>query len=541
MVKAFSYVRFSSGRQAEGDSERRQIALAERYAADHGLELDTTFRDLGVSGFRGSNRTKGALARFIEAAGTPMVPAGSYLLIEDFDRFSREPVATALSTFMKLIEAGITLVTLMDQKVYSSDTLDDWTILITTLNSMSTAHNESAKKHARILEKWEQRRQKGKRVDGLKPAWIDIEQGKFVVNKGRQAILTRIFTEAANGIGADKIARRLNADGIASWGATRKDGSEPSWGGTYIQNLLKGRSVLGELQHHRRQENRRIPIGDPVIDYYPPAITHELYHAAKAGLAERSWNNGRGRKGEFVTNLFRGVVRCGTCGGNMRVKANGRNRYQYILCANAARGTCKAVRHHRYPEFEDQFLSLITEVDLGGDEAQDAASLNAKIGELNHELTLQRARSDSIAELMIATGNPKFNEKLVESQAEEDRIIKVLECLEKDLMKLRAKVTPSAHQEALGNLRRKMADKNSDIYFIRSKLSLSIRAVTRMIEVAESGEAIVSLLDGAVYRFVIADPRERFTLIRGAMRVEGGIIADQKDVASFKESLGKTV
>jgi len=71
MIKAFSYVRFSSGRQAEGDSERRQIAMAEEYANKHGLELDTTFRDLGVSGFRGSNRTKGALARFIEAVGSP--------------------------------------------------------------------------------------------------------------------------------------------------------------------------------------------------------------------------------------------------------------------------------------------------------------------------------------------------------------------------------------------------------------------------------------------------------------------------------------
>lgn len=539
MVKAFSYVRFSSGRQAEGDSERRQIALAEKYAADHGLELDTTFRDLGISGFRGSNRTKGALARFIEAAGTPMVPAGSYFLIEDFDRFSREPVATALSTFLKLIEAGITLVTLMDQKVYSSDTLDDWTILITTLNSMSTAHKESAKKHARILEKWDQRRQQGKRVDGLKPAWIDIEDGKFVINRGRQAILIRIFTEAAHGIGADKIARRLNADAISSWGAERKDGSLPSWGGTYIQNLLKGRSVLGELQHHKREGNRRIPIGDPVIGYYPPVITHELYHAAKAGLAGRSWSNGRGRKGEFVTNLFRGVVRCGTCDGNMRVKANGRKKYQYLLCANAARGKCETVRHHRYPEFEDRFLSLVIEVDLGGGESDDA-SLKAKIGETNHELAIQRGRSEKIVELMIATGNPKFNEKLVEAQVEEGRLIKVLEVLEKELLILQTMVAPNAHQEALNDLRRKMTDKSADLYSIRSKVALSIRAVTRRIEIAEGGEAIATMSNGAVYRFDIADPRKRFTLVKGTLQAEGGIVLNDADAEAFKASLLKT-
>ena len=57
MAKAYSYLRFSTLEQMSGDSFRRQTAAAEEYAMKHGLELDTslTFRDLGVSAFRGRN------------------------------------------------------------------------------------------------------------------------------------------------------------------------------------------------------------------------------------------------------------------------------------------------------------------------------------------------------------------------------------------------------------------------------------------------------------------------------------------------------
>jgi DNA invertase Pin-like site-specific DNA recombinase len=46
---AFSYLRFSTPEQASGDSRRRQLAMAEKYAAAHHLRLD---QNLGSSLFR---------------------------------------------------------------------------------------------------------------------------------------------------------------------------------------------------------------------------------------------------------------------------------------------------------------------------------------------------------------------------------------------------------------------------------------------------------------------------------------------------------
>jgi DNA invertase Pin-like site-specific DNA recombinase len=41
VVKAYSYIRFSTPQQALGDSLRRQTEKAAKYAMEHGLTLDT--------------------------------------------------------------------------------------------------------------------------------------------------------------------------------------------------------------------------------------------------------------------------------------------------------------------------------------------------------------------------------------------------------------------------------------------------------------------------------------------------------------------
>ena len=118
-AKAYSYLRFSTPDQMQGDSFRRQTEAARKYAEHHGLDFDDdlTFRDLGVSAFRGANVVEGALGQFIEAVNAGRVQTGSYLLVENLDRLSRDKIMPALNRFSSLLEAGITIVTLSDGKV----------------------------------------------------------------------------------------------------------------------------------------------------------------------------------------------------------------------------------------------------------------------------------------------------------------------------------------------------------------------------------------------------------------------------------------
>src|SRR6266568_928047 len=110
MPTAYSYARFSSEKQKHGASLDRQLEAATAYAHKHSLVLDpSSYRDLGVSAFRSKN-VDGALGAFIEAVDAKRIPKGSYLLIESFDRLTRDSVDVALELVLSILRKGIIIV-----------------------------------------------------------------------------------------------------------------------------------------------------------------------------------------------------------------------------------------------------------------------------------------------------------------------------------------------------------------------------------------------------------------------------------------------
>src|SRR6185312_13164738 len=163
--------------QLRGDSLRRQVERSQRYAAEHGLDLDetTTFNDIGVSAFRGKNLKRGALSRFKEAVLTKKIAPGSYLLVESLDRFSRDEVVNAQSEFLQLIKAGIHVVTLVDGHVFRPDHVD-LADLIMSLVTLARANDESKHKSDRLSQSWANKRaQAGQRkMTSMCPAWLQL-------------------------------------------------------------------------------------------------------------------------------------------------------------------------------------------------------------------------------------------------------------------------------------------------------------------------------------------------------------------------------
>ena len=136
-VKAYSYMRFSSAAQREGDSLRRQLQAARDWAdARPEVELDTTTRDLGVSAYKGEHRVRGALASFLKRIEQGDIPTGSYFLIESFDRLSRETEMVAVNLLTSITLAGIKVVTLVDGHEYhaGSDAMDIMRAVIVMLS-----------------------------------------------------------------------------------------------------------------------------------------------------------------------------------------------------------------------------------------------------------------------------------------------------------------------------------------------------------------------------------------------------------------------
>ena len=361
--KAYSYVRMSSDAQLSGDSLRRQVERSVAYAKLNQLDLDEQFKlqDIGVSAFDGSNVLSGQLGLFLKAINDGRIPKGSFLLVESLDRLSREDALSALGTFTSLLRAGITIVTLSDNKRFVPEEIDAMD-LIYSLLIMSRAHEESVLKSDRVSAAWKNKRANAKtqKLTARCPSWLRMSPDRkgFEVLEDRKLIVERIFRDLANGMGSFAIARRLNQEGVATFGNSK------GWQNSYIKKILDNKSVLGQFQPRTKKGRVRNPSGDPVPDYYPRIISDELFYRARAATVLRR-RAGGGRKGPNISNLFSKLAICGTCGRSMRYIDKGKKGGQRLICDGFTRGLgCPASCGWSYNDLETSLLYFVKEINL---------------------------------------------------------------------------------------------------------------------------------------------------------------------------------
>lgn len=399
-IRAYSYVRMSTRKQLRGDSLRRQLERSKAFADEQSLLLDDSLQDLGVSAWKGRNFKTGALGRFLSMVESGEIAKGSYLLIESLDRLSREAVPDALTLFMAIINAGIVIATLgEDRQIYSRDRLNgDWTKLIIGLAVMSRGHEESQTKSERVSaanrRKRENAREGKGQITGLTPAWIDAKRidanrYEFTLN-AHSATVRQIYEMGTRGLGATAIARKLNADGVAAFKS--KDG----WYQSIIKALLSRHDVIGTFQPHRMEDGKRVPDGDPILNYFPAAIDKDLFLRVQA---VRSNPGKPGRKGDTFANLFTGLCHCAHCGGPMTMKLSrvkGDENGRYLVCANYVRGhrCTKGRRHFRYDPFETAVLNHVREINLA--DALQTAHLDQAISDINETIAGLTLRLDEL-------------------------------------------------------------------------------------------------------------------------------------------------
>lgn len=370
MTKAYSYIRFSTPEQAQGDSLRRQTTKAEAWAHERGLVLDDSLRDLGISAYHGANRTAGALRSFLQMVEEGKIERGSYLIVESLDRLSRETVIDAATQLFALIQAGVVVVTLSDGQEYSATRLrQDWTPLIISLAVMARAHDESRVKSERVGEAWRQKKEAArterKPLTPRCPEWLEVRDGQFVERPERVEIVRRIFRQTIEGLGRREIVCRLNGEGIASFKASEKR-KKPSvgWQTSSVAKIVQNRAVLGEYQPHtgtHKARNRK-PDGDAIPDYYPQIIDGDEFWRAQASVAARRQQTG-GRRGNKGAHILQGLAKCAICGGPMHVMDKGKPPKGgiYLVCSGNRRNIgCTNARAWRLDKLEEAVLLCLT-------------------------------------------------------------------------------------------------------------------------------------------------------------------------------------
>jgi len=305
---AFSYVRFSRTHQRKGMSLERQENARNQYLERTGIELDTQLdlRDLGVSGFTGRHRTHGKLRAFLDAIETGYVRKGDVLIVENLDRLTREEISEALELFLGIIRNGIKIVTLSPYDEFDRQSISDTTKIIVAIITLGRAHEESKRKSDLILKKEQQKReqrQQGKVVGGQIPAWIERHGDKFKVIPEAKRAIERIFQLCLDGHGQWTISRTLNDEGIPNISRRCGKHTKDRWTYSYIKRILTTRQVIGEHQQYKG----KLPIGEPLIDYFPAVIDEATFEAAQLAMKARATR--KGPIGKNCKNLFTGLLR----------------------------------------------------------------------------------------------------------------------------------------------------------------------------------------------------------------------------------------
>jgi DNA invertase Pin-like site-specific DNA recombinase len=416
--RAYSYLRFSTPEQAQGDSARRQIDLAARYAATHNLTLDTTLRlhDEGISGFRGANVRRGALGAFLKAVDDGDVPEGSFLLVENLDRLSRQNPWDAFPLFQQIIGAGVTVVTLFDNKMYSqADLRANPMRILESLFVMVRANEESETKSRRGKAVWLAKRGRAgtKPLTARLPHWLKMEEGKITPIPERVTIVRRIVTAFLNGTGQARIAEALNREKVPMFG------SGAMWHRSYVSKVLTSPALIGTLVPrevvYEGGRRTRKPL-EAVEGYYPPVVSREEWEdlAARmaAGTSQPPQRNG-------VQNILAGLAECPLCGSAMtRVfKGSGpKGGKPKLVCTRAKVGAgCQYVALG-LPNLETAIREGLPQV-LDSAPSGDP-SIDAEVDSLRHELEgFEAGLSHLIDELQDRGRSSALSTAIIEQEA----------------------------------------------------------------------------------------------------------------------------
>jgi DNA invertase Pin-like site-specific DNA recombinase len=235
---AYSYIRFSSTAQADGDSLRRQTEGAESLCKRKGWTLDTAFsvKDLGVSAFRGRNAAVGNFRIFLDAIKSGHVRPGSVLVVESFDRISRQGIDEGYDLIKSILKAGIRIATLSPEREFDKDAtrslskgaLEIQLILERAAEESETKSNRLSKARARDRE----RARNGEVITKRVPSWLVVEDGKIKPDPDKLKIVKRLVQLALDGQGlTGRSTRAWWFGGLPRW-FTRSSRQGRSWAST---------------------------------------------------------------------------------------------------------------------------------------------------------------------------------------------------------------------------------------------------------------------------------------------------------------------
>ena len=213
MKKAFAYLRVSGMGQVKGDGFPRQLQAIKKYSGEHDIKIVQIFREMGVSG------TKESMDRpaWAEMMATLHSNGVKTVVIEKLDRLARDLMVQE-ATIADLAKSGFTLVSVAEPDLMANDPTRK------LMRQMLGAVAEYDKDQIVLKLRGARMRMRAAegRCEGRKP---------FGRDQAERTAIERMKALRAEGLAFDKIAERLNSEGLPTRTGKR-------WHGVVVSRIL---------------------------------------------------------------------------------------------------------------------------------------------------------------------------------------------------------------------------------------------------------------------------------------------------------------
>jgi len=436
----YSYTRFSDPRQATGDSLKRQLELATEWANARGLVLDSSLRmhDEGLSAFSGKHVKTGALGIFLAAVEAGKIPRGSFLVVEQFDRLSRQTPIEALAQFCALIAAGITIVTTKDKKEFNAESLKEGPFsLFEAILPMITANEESDKKSIRVIasirsqcEAWVAGTSRKLIRNGNDPFWLKRVDNKWELIPDRVDGIRTAISLYVQGFGPKAIVKKLQENNQTITGAKLR----------YMQvnRVIKHEQLIGEKDLKVDGKTYKL------LDYYPPILTVEEFAELKSLVRSDVRQIGK----QLLVGVLTGIkiAKCGYCGSAMigtNFASKAKNK-EDLLRDGSRRITCSGINHNLCPvkgsasvaPFEKALMHFCSDmINLRSLYGADRSAIPLeKLNKAKAEQAKLKIKKGKVAEALTLGGEIEMIVQLARDlEAEEKKLAFVVETAEREL------------------------------------------------------------------------------------------------------------
>lgn len=394
--QAIPYIRFSSVKQTEGNSYQRQKEAVDKWCAQHSeyTRSNLVFEDLGRSGFstKASKKASG-MFKIREAIEAGLIKAGDAILIEAFDRATRQQALDAFELITPILKAGVSIITLDDRVEYTRESLNGSQAFL-LVAKIQAAHGYSKILSERVRQSYEIRREKargGEIVKRFTPVWLDAN-GTVIRDVADQISL--VFDWYIAGMGKHTIAARIRSSGVEKLAKCS---------GPTVQGWLTNAAAIGAWAN-------KDSTADSIPNVYPAIIEAEKFYLVQRLLNERATVRGRTSKHFLV-----GLVKCAHCEKSMVMhRAQGRpiamrclthHRLKAVGCLNSKSIPINVIRYVQVLTSNLAFKRAIAKHTLSASEKR-RLTVEAEIDKVTREI-------GKLVTLALTVDLPEVEERLI--------------------------------------------------------------------------------------------------------------------------------